>query len=313
MGDPVAFTSNEGSHTIFSLSMSCLIIVAMAVSISIYYFFSNYQRVNIQNDIRSIEGESELALFQLGNRISGGTPTEVAIEKSIRDMKDLKIAGLFRRCLHNIKTLGLTFEGALFNKQYGALKYYPSRLLKNIMRAVTDTAKRGLTYASESMLKIGRYMKNIRETQEYINDMLSDTVSSMKFQAYFLTPIITGLVVSMSQVIMKVLYTLGQYMQNAGIGEAVGISNMMGGFANIKTSMTSELFQLIIGVYMIQVVIILVMFITKINFGENKYQQQYEIGKTILISVAIYIIVALLSTALFGELIDKLVSDVLGA
>jgi len=305
MGSPELITTARGAHDVYTLGMSCFIILSMAVSLAVYYILSNYQIVNIQKEIQNIESESELALFQLGNRISGGRPTEVAIEKSIRDVKDLKIAGLFKRTLHNIRTLGMTFEGALFNKEYGALRYYPSRLLKNIMRAIVDTSKKGLTYASETMLKIGRYLKNIRQTQEYIKDMLSESVSSMRFQALFLTPIITGLIVSMSQIIMKILTGLGCFLQNTGVGNMVGITNMALGFADMEAAMSPELFQLIIGVYMIQVVIILIMFITKISVGENKYEQQYEIGKTIVVAVALYIIVALASTMMFNFLIEK--------
>jgi hypothetical protein len=303
MSNPESIISSTGTHDLMTLGMSCMIILSMAVSISVFYILSNFQKVSLQRNIQSIENESELALFQLGNKISGGTPTEVAIEKSIDDIKDLKIAGLFRRTLSNIRALGMTFENALFDKRYGSLNYYPSRLLKNVMRAIVDTSKRGLTYASETMLKIARYLKSVRQTQEYIRDVLSDTVSSMQFQALFLTPIITGLIVSMSQVIMRVLTQIGVMMAESGVGDVVGITNMALGFSNMKTAMSAEVFQLIIGVYMLQVVIILVMFTTKIKAGNNKYQQRFEIGKTLIVAVALYIIVALISTAMFGELI----------
>jgi len=286
----------------FTLSMSALIILGIGFAISVHYILSNFQALRIQNDIQKIEGEFELALFQLGNKISGGTPTEVAIEKSIDDVKDLEIAGLFRMCLKNIKNLGMTFEQSLFDKAYGALRYYPSKLIKNIMYTVVDTAKKGVTYASESMLKIAKYLKNIRETQEYIRDMLSETVSSMKFQAYFLTPMITGLIVSMADIIVKVLAGLGAHL------ETMNIESTIPGFdASLLTmgapSTTPPMFQLIIGIYLIEVVILLAMFLTKIEQGENPTAQQYNTGKMLVIAIVVYFLIALASTSMFDTLI----------
>ncbi len=301
--------------TLFSLTMSVLITVGIAVGLVIYFLLSNFQRIKIQNEIQSIEREFELALFQLGNKIGAGTPTEVAIEKSIGDMKDLKIAGLFRLCLRNIRNLGMTFEQSLFHPAYGALKYYPSELIKNIMYAVVDTAKKGVRYASESMMRIAKYLKNIKETQEHIRNMLSETVSSMKFQAYLLTPLITGLIVSMADIIVRVLAKLGEFLQNAGIGEIMGFGDISGIFGNMESSVSPEAFQLVVGIYLIEVIIILGMFITKIEQGENKIAQWYSTGKMLILALAVYALVALTSSSIFGNLIEDALTQlgVLGA
>jgi hypothetical protein len=297
-------TSEFGEHGIFELLMSILIILALALSLSVYFILSNSQRFRIQSTIQKTESEFELAMFQLGNRISGGTPTELAIEKSIGDMKDLKISGLFKITLRNIRNLGMTFEGALFDRRYGALLYYPSRLIRNIMLVVTDTAKTGIRYASESMLRIAKYLGNIRETQEYIRDMLSETASSMKFQAYFLTPMITGLIVSMSSVIVLVLGKLGEMLDDMTADGAMGITSFTTTF-NMETNTSPEVFQLVVGIYLIEVVIILGIFLTKIGEGENKISQWYSTGKMLAVAVIIYFLVAFISSELFADLIGR--------
>jgi MFS family permease len=295
-------TNDFGEHGTFELAMSMLIVLGAALSLASYFILSNVQRMRIQTRIQKTEGEFELAMFQLGNRISGGTPTELAVEKVVGDMQDLEIAGLFRLTLRNIKTLGMTFEKALFDRNYGALRYYPSRLIRNIMLAVTDTARTGVRYAAESMLRIARYLKNIRETQEYIRDMLSETVSSMKFQAYFLTPMITGLIVSMSSVIVLVLGTLGDYLDTVDMGNAMGITDFASAF-NMETNTSPEIFQLIVGIYLIEVIIILGIFLTKISEGDNKITQWYTVGTMLAVAVVIYFVVALMSSEIFAELI----------
>jgi len=302
------FSGIAGEHSIFSLLMSLMIIIGIGFSLATYFILSNFQRSRIQSDIQSTEGDFELALFQLGNRIAGGTPTELAIEKSIDDIKDLKIVDLFRLILRNIRNLGMTFEEALFNKKWGALRYYPSKLIRNVMYVVVDTARTGVQYASESMLRIARYLKNVRETQEYIRELLSDTASSMKFQAYFLTPMITGLIVSMTDIIVKVLTTLGKYLEGAGMGATMGLENIGGIFGNMESSTSPEMFQFIVGIYLLEVIIILGIFTTRIMHGENKITQWYSIGKIIIIGLILYFLVAMFSSSLFGELIDNALS-----
>ncbi len=286
-----------------SLFMSLLLTGGIAASLATAFLLGNSQRLRVQRSIQKIEGEFELALFQFGNRVSGGTPTEVAIEKSIADMKDLQIANFFRRILRNIRSLGMTFEQAVFHPEWGAIRFYPSKLVRNIMSTVVDTSRKGVSYAADSMLRIAAYLKNIRETQEYIRDLLEETTSSMKFQAYFLTPIITGLIVSISDIITQILTRLGQYLSNLGLSDSAGFGDLSQIFGNAEASVSPELFQLIIGVYLIEVIAILGMFLTKINEGDNKYAQAVLTGRMLLVGVAMYFLVALISSLLFGDFI----------
>lgn len=304
-------TGDKGDHSPFTLMLSGLIILGIACSMGIYFILTNYQKAAIQDNIQKTESEFELALFQLGNRISGGTPTEVAIAKSIDDMKDLEISNLFRITLRNIQNLGMTFSEALFDRNYGALLFYPSKLIRNVMYAVVDTARTGIKYASESMLRIARYMKNIRETQEYIRELLSETVSSMTFQAYFLSPMITGLIVSMADVITNVLSTLGEYLERMQFGQAMGLESFADAF-NMKPSTSPEVFQMIIGVYIIQVLIILGIFLTKISKGDDKVAQWFLIGRMLIIGTFVYFAVAIVSSSMFADLIGEALSGLIG-
>lgn len=299
--------------SLISLILSTTIILGLALTLSLYFILSNSKWIKIHKKIRNIEGEFELALFQLGNKISSGMPTEVALEKSMDDVKDLNIADLFKKVIKNMKTLGMTFESALFDRKCGALRYYPSTIIKSIMRAIVDTSKKGVLYASESMFRISNYLKNIRETQEYIREMLEETVSSMKFQAYFLTPIVTGLVVSMADIIIVVLGRLGSYLDKINIAHdytsQLGFTDFSLIFGNLETSMSPSIFQLVVGIYLLEVIIILAMFITKISEGENKPIQWYTTGRMLVIGVVFYFMVTLISTSIFHGFIERSLSN----
>jgi len=310
----ILFPSKEASaeleHTPISLAMSCFLTLGIGFGIASYFLLSNYQRIRIQNDVLKTESEFELALFQLGNRISGGIPTELALEKSIDDVKDLSIAGLFTMTLRNIKNLGMTFHDALFHPKWGSIKYYPSRLVKNIMYMIVDIAKKGFKYAAEGMLTVSRYLRNIRETQEYIRDLLQESVSSMTFQAYMLTPLVTGLIVSMAQIIIKVLSILTRQLAELSTGTTfpLDVGGLFGG--EVGSAVSPEIFQMIIGIYLIEVIVILAMFITKITQGENRTAQWYMCGKMLIVSLSVYFLVAIGSSLMFGEMITEAVASI---
>jgi len=313
--NPEILFSAKGTHDVLSLIMSCMITMGIAFSLSVYFMLSNYQRVQIQGDIEKTESEFEVALFQLGNRISAGVPAEVALEKSIDDVKDLTISGLFTIALRNIKNLGMTFKDALFHPKWGAVNYYPSRLIENIMYMVIDIGKKGVKYAAEGMLTIAKYLRSIKDTQEYIRELLQDSVSSMTFQAYMLTPMVTGLIVSMAQIIIKVLTVLSLRLQAMTMGtEGMSINMTQGlfgiGVGNVSTAVSPEMFQIIIGIYLIEVIIILAMFITKITKGENKVYQWYTAGKMLIIAVSMYFLVAVGASAMFGDLIRQAIESI---
>jgi hypothetical protein len=288
-------------NPIISLAMSTLIILGIGFGLAVQFILANIQKVKIQNTIGKLESEFELALFQLGNRVAGGVPTEVAIEYAIEDMRDLEIAGLFKQTLQNMRNLGMTFELALFDKKYGSLRYYPSKLIENIMYTIVDTAKKGIRYAAEGMLRIAAYLKSIKETQEYIRELISDTVSSMKFQAYFLTPMITGLIVSMTNIIVQVLVQLGCYLKGLGTGAALGIDFSLMQFGS--PSITPSSFQIIVGIYLIEVIVILALFLTKIERGENVSIFRSTAGRMLIIGMIFYILIALAASSMFSDLI----------
>ena len=172
----------------------------------------------------------------------------------------------------------------------------------DIDATITDTAKKGIQFASESMLTVSRYLKNVRETQEYMRTLLSETTSSMQFQAYAMAPMVTGLIVAMSQVIIQILVFLGGRLNEMGFDEAFAIdaSKILG----TSTSVTAPMFQLIMGIYLIEVVIILAMFVTKVNRGDDKAMQWCLAGKMLIVAVIIYAMVAVGSSMMFGDMIE---------
>ena len=281
------------------LFQSIFFILGVATALVIYFRGTSFQKVGIRCSISTIEKEFENALFALGNRLSSGIPLEVALRNAEEDTRELKISGLFRLILKNIEGLNMTFKQALFDKEYGALLYYPSRLVKTIMQSIAESTKKGTEAASTAMLTISKYLNSIHTTQEKIEDLLSEIVSSMKFQAYILVPAISGVVVATAYVIMSMMLALQKSF--ASLSE-----DAMPDIVNLQTATPPWMLQLIVGFYVIELLVLLSVFINRIETGEDRISENDLIWRVLLFGTIMYIAVLATVGGVFGLFINPL-------
>jgi len=292
--------------TVFS---SSLIVIGISLGLIIYCYGKSRRVLKIQEEIETVEKEFDEAIYQLGYRISTGTPLETALKDSSENIKQFKIKGLFDRCISNMENMNMTFERSLFDEASGALKYYPSKMVKAMMKIVADSTKKGMAVASEAMLTIHKYLRNMHYTQEKIEDMLEETVSSLRFNAYVLVPAICGIVVAMSQIVLSILLILTQKLQQSqSISGILGDFNPITQIVDLKTTISPTHLQLVVGIYFIELSVIIGSFIIAASSGENPVKKKYIISKILSMGVVIYILTMLLIGGVFSGLIESIVS-----
>jgi len=290
----------EAGKSLEGIIPAIIITLGIAVGFAVYFILSTNQKLKVRDNTRKIEQEFAEALFQLGNQISGGTPIELSIENSMERIKTLKIRDLFYKALKNMKLLGFTFSQAFFDERYGAVRAYPSMLVKSVMRTVVESSRKGVVTAANAMLSVSRYLKDLHKTQEDVKESLSDTLNSLKFQAFFLTPMISGVVVTLAVIIIRILRQLGTQVSALGGGIP-----LLGEFAQI--AITPFEFILIVAIYMIETSFILGMFINSIENGEDPIGQQNVIGYILLIGFVVFAASLFLTLTIFGPLISAVV------
>ena len=296
-----------------SVNFSIMIILGLSSSIVLYTFLDSYQKMKVRNDIEKIENEFATALFQLGNTISGGAPIETAIDKARENLKEMKIADLFEMVSLNMKKFGLTFEQALFDKEVGAIWYYPSKLIHSIMQTIIQSARKSVRTAASSMVVISRYLKGVHDVKEEIEDILGETTSSMRFLAMFLAPMVAGVTVTLAVVILQILEKLGVAMK--GIMATAG-TNMYQTFLLVPWAMggtlpiTPPAFQIIVGIYMIETGVLLAVFLNGIKYGEDPVGMRNYIWTTLLFGIIIYAISWIVTYSMFGGAMSALLTPV---
>ncbi len=294
----VGFTTSGGE-----LGPSVVLIGGVAIAIGVYYYLVSFQAIKVRNEIKRMEKEFSEALFQLANRTASGLPAEVAIERSANSIGSLKIQKMFKIALNNMKKLGMTFEQAFFDKNHGALRYFHSDMIRSIIKVVVDSSKKGVQIAGLSMLAISRYLRGIYRTDREVSTELNDVVSSLKFQIFFLTPLICGIVVTMATIIINILVLLGEQIQNIQTGGFGTVLNMWG-----NVPITPGAFQLVVGIYFVETAILLSLFINGIENGEDDINRHNLTGKSLLVGLLIYIIALFGTLSIFGPLTYMVIS-----
>ncbi len=295
------FNVSENMRT-KSMLVSLVFTLVLAISTAMYYYLSCFQKRKLREEIIEMEKEYEEVLFALGNRLMDDLPIEKALVKAEEDIKGMKIANFLRIVIKNMTQLNMTFKEAIFNNQFGALRYYPSALISAIMKSISDALNKGPRAAALVLLTVGRYIRNIRTTQEKIEDLLSSVVSNLKFQAYVLVPVIAGVVVGVARIILAILAKMSQNMAALNLGNVEGVPSM-----TLPTfgsgAIPSELLQIIVGVYVLEVLVISGVFIARIEAGDDKIYEHDTVWKILLVGVLLYILIYLIVMAIFGPMV----------
>jgi hypothetical protein len=310
----IGYVGLASPSTYTAVNFSILIIFGMALGISSYGFLDSYQKMKIRKDVEKIENEFSVALFQLGNTLSGGIPLEIAVDRARENLKNLKISEMFEIISLNMKKFGYTFEQALFDKEVGAIWYYPSKLIHSIMQTVLESSRKSIATAANSMIVISNYLKGMHDVKEEIDEILGETVSSMKFLAMFLAPLVAGVTVTMAVIIIEILKSLGATVGSLLGGQqsmnAAQLAFLVPSLAGGGLPITPSAFQIIVGIYMIETAVLLSLFLNRIQYGEDAIGERSLMSKIVMIGVVVYFLSWIAVFSMFGGTIQTLLTQV---
>lgn len=295
-GDVVA-----GPHGALSLILSLFIPFSVALFFSMAYKERTKELILEREKYKQVEKEFTSSLFQLGNRLGDGTPAEIAFSKVAHSSKGTATEGFFRVVNQNIQQLGMNLENALFDRRRGAVIFYPSQLIATSMKILVESVKKGLKVAARSLMAISDYVKNIRKINDRLNDLLADIISDMKSNMTFLAPLLAGIVVGLAGMITTILGNLSAMLESglaAGSTEALGsagnLQSILGIF-DIRMMMPTYFLQIVVGLYLVEIVFILTSTLVTIKSGKDDLQSTSETGKNLGRSIILYSIVSLVS------------------
>ena len=287
--------------------LSLLITLAFGIPIGIYYRIKSRNIIKIRDSAKKLEDEFASGLFQLGNRMADGLPAEVAFGKVAETLQDTATGTFFEKVSSNISKLGMSLKAAIFDKRVGIASQYPSAVIQSSMKVLVESARKGPKVAANALVNVSRYIKEIHSVNERLRDLMADIISNLKTQVKFLTPAIAAVVVGITSMITFILGRLTQLNQTQGLAEAGGVAQLFAG-----DGIPTFFFQIIVGLYVTQLVYILTILGNSIENGVDKLNEEYLIGENMIKSTLTYVITTGIVMILFSLLAGLILSRGIG-
>ncbi len=298
--------------------LSLLITVGLAVSVILWKFGVSFQKLKIRNETQEIEDDLAATLFQFSNEFTENIPLEVAIQKFLRDydltnMKKRSIYVFFSKILSEMESTGRLFKDILFNPKDGLVNLYPSPLLFEIMLVISESVKKGSVAMHNVLTKVSKYLENMKAVKELIYDLLADSVSEIRMQARFLAPFIAAIVGGLTAIIIKAFADIGTSISKIMDSLTMGMpgastsstSNFFSKMINFSAITPPPIFQVLVGIYMVEVVILLSILADGVNNGFDKITRDTEIWKNLIIALIVYSFVIILGEISLSSLVQS--------
>ena len=303
-------TEKIGPFGLGSALLSVVFIAGVGLAFGMYYALRSKNVIKIRERMKALEDEFSSALFQLGNRLGDGLPAEIAFSKVATTMQGTTSGEFFNLVERNITKLGMGLEEAIFHPKVGALVSFPSKVIESSMKVLIESIKKGPRIAAEALLSMSRYIKEIHRVEERLKDLMADVISSMKSQVKFLTPAIAGIVIGITSMISTILTKLST--QLACFAQQGQEASTMGNMLEIfGIGLPTFHFQIIVGIYVIQLAYLLTMLSSGIENGADKLGERYELGKNMINGTLLYCALAAVVMLLFNLFANTIISNTL--
>lgn len=290
------------------------LIWGLGIAIALLTYLRSKKAYNFDLFVRRLEKDFEGGLFELQSALHQNIPIETAIAKVIEQYKRLKktqnpIFLFFSELYNRMIEFAATMEEILFGED-GLLVNLPSSLIKNVMGIVTSSLSKGPVVASNVTKNVVIYLGKIREIEHMIKDAMREVVSTLTMQGKFIAPFIAGIVASASVVVIQFLQSIAKAIKS--IEQMYNFGTNIGGsmtdtisLLNLKKVMPPTIMELIAGIYLIESVIIIAIFITGITRGFSKVYRDYYISRFVAISVILFTIVFFVMVFMFQPILSS--------
>src|SRR3989338_8714156 len=293
-----------GPYGLGASILSMGITLSLGLGIGTYFRLKSKNVIKIREKSKMLEQEFASALFQLGNKLGDGIPAETAVGKVAETMEGTVSGNFFKLVSMNVRKLGMGVQRAIFDPKYGALVYFPSNLIESSMKVLIESIKKGPLIAAQALMNVSRYIKEIHKVNERLKDLMADIISSMTSQIKFLTPVISGIVIGITSMIMTILVQLtvklGEISESGIAGPQSGV------FTQFGDGIRTYFFQIIIGIYVVQIIYILTILSNGIQNGSDKLSERYNLGVNLTRSTILYVVVSLIVMIIFNVIATQI-------
>lgn len=300
-----------GPYGLGASTLSIFFPLAAGIAIGMYFKLRTKGMLEKREKAKRLEDEFAAALFQLGNRLADGMPAEAAVGRVAEVMENTISGTFFDAVSNNIRKLGLGLRDALFHPRIGAVNLFPSAVIESSMKVLTESIRKGPLIASQSLQNVSRYIKEIHQVNERLRDLMADIVSDITSQINFMAPAIAGIVIGITSMITSILGKLtGQIGKLSGEGGGMAGGAQLGPIlAMFGDGIPTYYFQLVVGLYVVEIIIILSVMSNGIENGADSLGERNAIGKNTMRSTLLYCGIAMTVMIIFNSIANAIVGN----
>jgi hypothetical protein len=292
----------QGLNTMFPVTL--FLIWGFATTVTIYSLsvYSPYKK--IRDKIKQIEREFGDALYILGKRISEDKSPEESFIYAADTMEGSEISKVFKQTGYNLTALHTNMSEAMFSPEFGSLKYVYSNRVKAIMRLFVEGIKKSQQAVSISIIRIADHLKQLQEVENRIRDNLYSLTSTLRGTVAVFAPIIGGITLSITKLITNILSDMSGKVPTEATASAAGVSMPTVATSFSVQNVRPEFFVLVIGIYLIELIFLIVRFTNGIDQGDDKATYMYSLGKTMPTAIAVFSLTVILGQFLFASIVQ---------
>ncbi len=290
-------------HVGFALLVSAVIIIGLEIPL----FISWLREIKTFERTKKLEEEFVSSLYTFGSILGRGYSVESSLEMVAKKTSSLEIGSMFDEVTRKIKS-GFSLESSFFDPKFGVLKKYPSMLIRNILKVILETLRKGPILASKALISISKYLSSFFEVEDFLKTSLENVLSELKLTMDLLIPIALGVAIGIFSVSLLVLVRISQAFKMI---EATQIETPMKfGFPTLFVKMEKiipvEYFILALSIYLIESVFLVSYLYSNVLHGENLTQTMKIFSLGLIKNFVIFSFIALGTFALLGGMITQL-------
>lgn len=293
------------------------ILITFSLLIFIYFYYSSIYKRKVQLDAMQMESEFKDSLYVLASRLGENKPVEEALRHTREFLPQYKVSTqLFGKTMDNITLLGMPLESAVFDPNYGAMKHNPSAIIRTSMRLLIDSVHMGSEVSARTLISLSLQLNNSEKINKMLKILVKDITSTMKIMCIFVAPVVLGITTALHKIVMKTLAQIiseGTFQNLASIRipeAATGIGPDITSFTETMSRIQMDeavfsqianpaQFTIIVAIYVIELVIILMYFTTKIE-EDNNLLAKINIAKALPIAVIVFVASILVANGVIG-------------
>lgn len=254
------------------------------IGFSIFYFTKYHELSKAREQVKRLEETILDGLYQLANKIDLNKSIESSI-KEISEMMERTATGeLFKEISDKLRS-GKSLEESI----KASLSKMKSRTTRSLFNFFLKAYQKGSKSATQALFTITNYFERVKETEENIRNRLRKSLSMMEISAVFLIPMVTGLTVTLQELLQSGIEKMkGEISTNNIL--SIDLLKFQG--------MDPSLLQLILGFYMLAITYLLIRYCVYIRNGEDKIKLGFEISKKMPMALIVFSVTLFISRIL---------------